>query len=159
MLRPPKEGKMDMEKVKVGEFVFGTIEKIQYERDHVFKGFEGKEDRTAPAVRFVFKLQGYEFNHYSRWMKFSMDKRANLFDKYVTALVANAKEYMDFDLEELVGMDVKMIWDEKNSFQSISNIWPVKKKITVKELQDEPDEPSPSDDDFIPEIEENDVPL
>ena len=157
MLRPPKEGKMDMEKVKIGEFIFGTIEKIQYEAEHVFKGFEGKEDRIAPAVRFVFKLQGYEFHHYSRWMKFSMDKRANLFDKYVTALVANAKEYMDFDIEELVGIDVETIWDEKNGFQSITNIWPVKKKITVKELHDEPPE-TPTDDDFIPEI-EDDIPL
>ena len=158
MPRPPKTSSTTFEKVRIGEFIFGTIEKIQHEPNHVFKGFEGKGDTVAPAVRFIFKLQGYEFSHYTRWMRFSMDERSNLYSKYIVKLVANAHQYIDFDLDELVGLEVKTVWDEKGDFQHIANIWPIKNKITVKEYTEE-DPPPASDDDFIPELDDGDVPL
>jgi hypothetical protein len=160
MLRPPKQSNTDFEKVQIGEFIFGNIEIIQHDPEHTWKGFEGKPDTVGPGVRFVFKLQGYEFKHYTNWMKFSMDKRSNLYSKYIIKLVANAKEYIDFDLEQLTGLEVKTVWDEENGYQHISNIWPVKDKITVKECSDKDEPPPPDDDDgFIPEIDEDDVPL
>lgn len=157
-MRPPASSSTTFEKVKIGEFIFGTIVKIDYDKEHKFKGFEGKADTIALAVRFVFKLQGYEYHHYSRWMKFNLGEKANLYSKYVVKLVANAKPDMDFDLDELLNLEVKTIWDEKGDFQNLENIWPVKNKITVK-LFDKGDAPPIEDYDFIPEIEENDIPL
>jgi hypothetical protein len=160
MILPPKQGKNDFEKVKVGEFIFGTIAEVQHDPAHKWSGFEGKPDTISPGIRFVFKLQGYQFNHYTNWMKISMDKRANLYSKYIVKLVANAKEYICFDLEQLTGLEVKTIWDEENGYQHIENIWPIKDKITVKEISQEEPAPPPDDDDgFIPEIDDSDVPL
>jgi len=156
-MRPPKIGGTTFEKVKIGEFIYGTIDKVQYDNDHKFKGFEGKADTNAPAVRFVFKLQGYEFPHFSRWMKFNMGEKANLYSKYVAKLVKDAKPDMDFDLDELTGLEVKTIWDEKGDFQNLENIWPMKGKIVVKMF--EKDEPPAQDDDFVQELSDDDVPM
>ena len=81
----------------MGEFIEGEIADIEYDMEHKFKGFQGAEDSIREAVRFVFKLNGYAFKHYTRWMTFSYGDRANLFNKYILKLVDGAIPDFDFD--------------------------------------------------------------
>lgn len=154
---PPKSNTTTFEKVKIGELLLGTIDKIEYDMEHKFT-WQGKES-IQPGVRFVFKLQGYEYPHRSRWMKFNVGEKANLYKKYISKLVANAHPDMLFDLDVLVGMGVKTLWDENGDFQNLESIMPIGKKISVKENEINEEPIPPPDDDFIPEIENDDVPL
>ncbi len=153
-MKPPARSSTTFEKVVIGEFIPGIIEVIEYDMEHNFKGFEGREDTKSPGIRFIFKLDGYEYRHYSRWMKFNMGEKANLYKKYISKLVANAKPDMNFDLDILLGMKVKTIWEENGDFQNLESIYPAGKKITVKEDVPLPEEDFPSedvgDDDDIP---------
>jgi len=132
MVYPPKRT-TQFEKVGIGEFIKGEISDIEYDQKHKFT-FQGKETE-APALRFIFKLDGYQYLHRSRWMKFNLGEKANLFKKYVSKLVANAHKDMCFDLDELKGMRVKTIWEENNDFQNIESIYPEIEKITVQEVE------------------------
>jgi hypothetical protein len=85
-------------------------------------------------------------------MTFSLDERSNLYAKYVAKLVANAHPYIDFDLDSLIGMQVKTVWSEKNDFQNLDLIAPAKQKLTVKE--NEANEPPIPEDDFVPEVDD-----
>lgn len=148
-MRPPARKTTDFEKVVTGDFITGTIDKIEYDENHSFKGFDGKPDKISPAIRFVFKLDDYEYPHRSRWMNFNMGEKANLYKKYVTKLVANAKPDMDFDLDELIGMKVKTIWEDNGDFQNLESIYPAEQKRTVKEEKGQD-----PDDDFVPEYDD-----
>lgn len=145
MLLPPPAKSMTFEKVALGEFITGIIEKIEHEPKQITH-YQG-EEKIRNAVRFVFKLDGYQYPHRTHWMTFSMDERSNLYKKYISKLVDNAKPGICFDLYSLVGTQVRTIWTENGDFQSIELIAPAGKKITVKEL-----EPSSSDkEEFITE--------
>jgi hypothetical protein len=128
-MKPQKRSSTDYEKLKIGEFITGEIEKVEYDQEHTFKGFQGKEDTIQPAVRFKFRFDGYNFPHYSRWMKFMYAPKANLFVKYVSKLVKDAEPDMDFDLDLLNGVRVKTIWAENGDFQNIENIFPLGEKV------------------------------
>lgn len=128
-MKPPKQEKTEYEKVNTEDFVFGVIEEVQYEQEHLFKGFQGAEDKRKPAARFKFKIEGCQFPHYSRWMAFSYAEKSNLLNKYLVPLVEGAEPDMDFDLDALRGFKVKMLWSEKNGFQNIETIRPVGKKL------------------------------
>ena len=137
-MKPPKrEGSGDYEKVKTDDFVSGIIEDVAYDMLHKFKGFEGKPDTEAPGVRFKFKLEGYQYPHYSRWMKFNYGEKANLYLKYLAPLVDGAAPDMDFDLDQLKGLKVKTLWNEKNGFQSVETIRPIGKKVAPATLPKE----------------------
>jgi hypothetical protein len=123
-MRPPKRSNKDYEKVKIGEMISGVIEEVQYDMEHKFKGFQGKEDTIQPAVRLKFMLDGYKFPHFSRWMKFSLGEKANLYKKYVSKLIENAEPDMDVDIDALKGMRVKTVWSEDRDFQNIDAIYP-----------------------------------
>lgn len=151
-MRPPKRAsKVDFEKVKIGELIPGQIAEIQYENEHKFKGFEGGEDTIQPAVRFKLKLDGYEWAHYSRWMRFSLHEKANLYKKYISKLVENASPDMDFDLDMLKLMRIKTIWSENGDFQNIDAIYPEGKKVVVELPPPDEDEPLPDEPDFLKE--------
>ena len=128
-MKPPKSEKIDYEKVSVDDFVTGTIAEIQYDKEHLFKGFDGSADKKRPAARFKFALDGYNYPHYSRWMSFSYGEKSNLYLKYLVPLVENAQPDMDFDLDLLKGMKVKTLWSEKNGFQNIETIRPIGRKF------------------------------
>jgi hypothetical protein len=128
-MRPPERKKLDYEKVVIGEMISGIIEKVEYDQEHKFKGFQGKDDTVQPAVRLKFKLDGYQYPHYTRWMKFSLGEKANLYKKYVAKLVENAEADMDFDLDVLNDMKIKTVWSEENGFQNIDAIYPVGPKV------------------------------
>ncbi len=131
MARPPKREQKDYEKVAIGEMIPGIIEEVCYDNEHKFKGFQGKEDTIQPAVRLKFKLDGYKFPHYTRWMKFTLGEKANLYKKYISKLMENAVPDMDFDLDVLNGMKIKTTWSEENDFQNIDAIYPAGLKIKV----------------------------
>jgi hypothetical protein len=153
-MKPPARTKTDFEKVKIGEFIMGTIDKVEYDMEHSFKGFEGKADTVSPAVRFIFKLQGYEFPHRSRWMRFTLGEKSNLYKKYVAKLVNNPKPDMEFDLDVFNGMQIKTIWDENGDYQNLDSIYPLGAKIDVTKTPTVEETPAPTEDDFIPEIED-----
>jgi hypothetical protein len=153
---PPKTNSTTFEKVQIGNQINGTIAKIEYDMEKKFT-WKGK-DSIQPGVRFVFELEGYEYPHRSRWMKFNVGEKANLYKKYISKLVANAHPDMQFDLDLLVGMGVKTLWDENGDFQNLDSIFPIGNKLVVKE-NDVNEEPIPPEDDFIPEIDDSDVPL
>ena len=128
-MRPPARKKLDYEKVTIGEMISGVIEVVEYDQEHKFKGFQGKEDTVQPAVRLKFKLDNYQYPHYTRWMKFSLGEKANLYKKYVSKLVENAEADMDCDLDILNGMKIKTVWSEDGDFQNIDAIYPVGSKV------------------------------
>lgn len=123
-MMPPETPRPPMEKIKTDEFVTGFIEDILYDQEHTFKGFQGAPDSVKPAVRLVFTIDGYKYQHKTGWMKFNYSAKSNLFKKYVASLVADAKEYMKFDLDQLKGMKVKMLWADNGDFQNIETIRP-----------------------------------
>ena len=126
-MRPPKNS---YERVPVGVPVFGIIEVVQYDEKHAFKAFkEGEPDTAQPAVRFKFKLDGCEYAHYSRWMKFNVGAKANLYNKYLVMLIADAIPDMDIDLDILNGMKIKTVWSNNGDFQNLDSIEPAKDKI------------------------------
>ena len=106
-MKPKKMEKKDFERVDTSDFVMGTIEEIQYDQNHEFK-FEGKTN-IRPAVRIKFKVDGYKYHHYSRYMGFSYGDKANLYLKYLVPLVEGATPDMDFDLDLLKGMKERKI--------------------------------------------------
>lgn len=127
----PQKTSFEYERVSTTDFVSGIIEDIQYEEGHTFKGFQGAPDKVAPGVRFKFKLEGYSFPHYSRWMKFNYGAKANLYTKYISQLVEGATPDLDLDLDQLKGLAIKTLWSEKDGFQNIETIRPLNKKIVA----------------------------
>ena len=128
-MRPPRQ---DYERVPVGEPITGIIEKVQYDEKHTFKAFkEGADDTVCPAIRFKFKLDGCEYPHYSRYMKFNVGEKANLYKKYLVALIEGAVPDMDFDLDVLNGMKIITTWANNGDFQNLESIEPAEKKITL----------------------------
>ena len=152
MRPPPREN--NFEKVVIGEFINGTVADIEYDEQHKFKGYQGNEDRITSAVRLVFELDGYEYPHRTRWMTFSYGEKTNLFNKYLVKLVKNAEPDMDFDLDNIKGLKVKTIWQEKNGFQSIEAIYPLGERVDPDVEKSEPidlgDDP---DEELLPEEE------
>ena len=155
-MKPPERKHTDFEKVKIGEFLSGVIEKVEYDMEHKFT-YKG-EDNIAPAIRFIFKLDGYQYPHYSRWMNFNVGEKANLYKKYIAKLVNNAKPDMDIDCDLFVGMRIKTIWEENGDFQNLESIYPAGQKLVVNDIAKDPPQPPP-DDEFIPEIDDEDIPI
>lgn len=121
-MKPPKRD-IEYERVRTDDFVTGTIAEIEYDQKHEFK-FQGNVN-CSPAVRFVFQVDGYQYKHRSRWMTFSYTEKSNLYQKYLTSLVEGAMPDMDYDLDNLKGMKVKILWAERNGFQWPETIRPV----------------------------------
>lgn len=131
MLKPPPRTKMIYEKVRTEDWVLGIIDEIESDEKHdtKFKDEDTGEAIIKHCIRFKFLLDGYEFPHYSNWMSFSYHEKAGLMKKYLFNLVENAVPEMDFDLERLNKMKVKLMWSTNGDFQNIEMIRPVDKKI------------------------------
>lgn len=135
-MKPPKtNNSKSFEKLVVGELIKGVIDDVQYDMEHKFKGFQGAEDKIAPAIRFKFKLDGYQYPHYSRWMKFNIGEKSNLYQKYLSKLVVGAMPDMDIDLDVLKGMKIKTIWSENGDFQNLDNIYPYGNKLNLADVK------------------------
>lgn len=124
----PVHHNTEYEKVPVGKLVVGTIADVEEDMEHEFT-YQG-EKYNAPAVRLVFDLEGCKYKKYTRWMYFSYSKKANLYKKYLVALVENAEPKMNFDIQNLKGLDIKTVWqDDNGDYQSISTIEPLESKV------------------------------
>uniref|UniRef100_A0A6M3IV98 Uncharacterized protein n=1 Tax=viral metagenome TaxID=1070528 RepID=A0A6M3IV98_9ZZZZ len=126
-MRAPKGSGVVFEKVSIGELLPGVIDNVEYDQNHKFT-FQG-EDKIAAAVRLVFKLDGYKFPHRTRWMKFNVGEKANLYKLILSKLVEGAKPDMDFDIDHLKGMKIKTLWAENGDFQNLESIFPLEKKL------------------------------
>lgn len=149
-MKPANKEKTQFEKVPMDDFVIGTIEAIEYDQEHLFKGYNGAEDKIKPAVRFKFKIENLSYSHYSNWMSFSYAEKANLYIKYLTPLVSEAAPNMDFDLDRLKGMKLKMLWTEFKGFQKPETIRPFNGKIDSLPSVSDSFEPE-DDSEFKPE--------
>ncbi len=137
MSRPPVFGN-DYEKVKCDDFINGIIEEVQEEEQREFN-WQGKVSK-CDAVRMKFKLDGYDYPHYSRWGKFNYGEKSNLYKKYLLPLVEGAEPVKDkdskfngFDIQQLAGMRVKTLWSENDKgYQSVETIRPLEGKIVPK---------------------------
>jgi hypothetical protein len=128
-MRPPKK---EFERVPTGIEIKGTIEKVQYDENYIFKARnEDEEDKKGIAVRFKFKLDGCEYAHYTRWGRLSTNEKSNLYKKYLVELVANITPNADFDLDELNGMRVITTWVDNGEYQNLETIVADGSKITV----------------------------
>jgi hypothetical protein len=128
-MKPPKHENKEFEKVVVGEMIPGIIQEINYDKEHKFKGFQGKEDTIQTGVRFKFHLEGCQHPHYSRWMKFSYAEKANLYKIFIAKLVENPAPDMDLDLDLLKGMKVKTLWNGNGEYQNLESIFPAGAKV------------------------------
>lgn len=148
----PPNKKMEYEKIQTSDFVTGEIKDIKYDLEHVFKGFgkdkEGNpnKDKTGIAVRIVFKVDGYKFDHGTPWMSLSLSEKSNLYKKYVSSLVSNCEPFMDFDIDQLKGMKVKMLWKDVGDFQHIDIVRPIGEKLIPKLGKIE----TPEDEETVP---------
>jgi hypothetical protein len=131
VMKPPPRTKMQYEKVNTEDWVTGIIEDIQRDekRDTGFKDEETGEPLIKDCIRFKFKLEGYNYPHYSRWMTFSYHEKAGLMKKYLFNLVEGAQPDMDFDIERFKNLPVKLMWSNNGDFQNIEMIRPLEKKI------------------------------
>jgi len=146
-MKVPKSDNKDFEKLAVDEWLTGTIKDIQYDMEKKWV-WEGKET-IQPGVRFVFSVDGYQYNHYSGWLKLNVGEKANLYKRYVASLVGNAKPNMDIDIDVLKGMSVKFMWEENDKgFQRVLKIKPLFDKVSADSIVHNPD------DDFATEVEE-----
>ena len=131
-MRPPKRDPKDFEQVVVGEMITGIIEEVQYDEKHTFKGFQGKEDTMGTAIRFKFKLNSYQYAHYSRWMRLSLNKKSTLYQKYALKLIEGIVPDQDIDLDILIGAKIKVVYSEENGFQNVDAIYPDGAKVKAE---------------------------
>lgn len=126
----PVKKEIVYEKVTTNDFVVATIDEIQYEKDREFT-YKG-EKRKSDAVRLKFIIDGLKYPKTSGWMTFSYGEKSSLYTKYLTSLVEGAKPHMDFDLDQLKGLKVKMLWKnfgDQDQYQGVDTIRPVNKKV------------------------------
>lgn len=129
----PEKKQMEYEKINCSDFTTGVIADVMIDLAHTFK-FKDKES-VHPGVRFKFELNGYQYPKFSRWMKFNYGEKANLYKKYLYPLVEGAVPDMDFEIESLIGMDVKILWSENvyqdKLFYNVETIRPAKSKMKL----------------------------
>lgn len=136
-MKPPIQ-RYDFEKVPTNDFVNAVIAEIEYDENHLFRGFATKDGKSIPdtircGARFTFEIEGCKFPHKSRWMKLVYSKKAPVFKKYIMPLVEGAREYMDWDLDNLKGMRIKMLWRDDGNFQDIDTVRPRDRALAYKE--------------------------
>lgn len=144
-MKPPKH-ETKYERVPVyDEWINGKIEDIEYDMEHkkIWKG----EEKTGPAVRIKFILDGCKFPKKTPWMSFNYSEKANLYKKFITALVADATPDLDFDLDVLKGLDVKVMFTQNGEYDNIEMVRPLKAKVSrgvvIEELAEEIEDQAP----------------
>lgn len=132
-MKPPKREKNDWERIKkYDEWLESIITSIEYDENHE-KVFQG-EKKIGPCIRFKFEIKDHEHPHRSRWMSFSYAEKANLYKKFISQLVHNAEPDIDFDLDELKGMEIRTMWSksEDGEYDNLEMVRPMGLKIGQK---------------------------
>lgn len=127
---PQKNAKnIEYEKVKTDEWITGTIANIEYDlaRKSIWQG----KEKTGPAVRIVFEIEGCKYPHKTPWMAFYYVEKSNLYKKYLSKLVDGITVNCTFDMDALKGLSVKMMWSNNGEYQNLDLIKPVKDKLPV----------------------------
>lgn len=105
-------------------------------------------------MRFKFSLVGYQYPHYSRWMKASTFEKSNLYSKYLKYLCPKydcADQLIDLDL--LQGVKVKVMFEDSGDYQNVSQIRGLDADLNIIVEQAMPKEPmtaEPTPDDEPP---------
>ncbi len=129
---PPERKKTEFEQVATDDWIIGEISKVEYNENYkrIWKG----EEKVGPAVRLHFTLEGYQYPKYSGWMSFSYGEKANLYTKYISSLVEDAKPDMVFNLDQLQDMKVKIMFKQQKEYQNVELIRPLEKKVIAEKL-------------------------
>ena len=114
----------EYEKVVVDEWITGTIDDVEARYNHpvTWQGVEKLRDQ----VRFVFKLDGYEYPHRSVWTTLSTHEKSNLYKKYIKPIFKLDPD-STLDLDKMKGLKVKIMWVDQESkdgkvYQHVSQI-------------------------------------
>jgi len=135
----PKNTNLEYEKVELGEFLLTKIAAVEYDEEHEFVYQQKKT--VCPGIRFKFLVKGYEYPKYTRWMKFNLGARSNLYKIYVSKLIANATPNMDFELDVFAGKVIKTLWGENdNGYQFVELVKPAGELTVVEIFNAEPAE-------------------
>lgn len=118
---------MVYEKVQVDEWLAGHIEEVQYDEHRAYKAKDKATgewvEKTAPHLRFKFRLDGYQYPHYSRWLKCSTHEKSNLYSKFLKHLCPQYDcQDKVVDLDKLVGITIKTMWENNEDYQNITQI-------------------------------------
>ena len=145
MVYIPPKNKTDFEKVAIDEWINGEIvgEDIFKDVDQRFTNKDGQLDiRKVYMIRFKFKLEGYDYNHYSRKMTLSMNQKANLFLFLQQIYGQNIVPDIAVNTDKLIGLKVKTMWVESGEYQNLSMIRPLVTPPSIWETSDNEPEPS-----------------
>lgn len=121
---------MKYEKIAVDEWVLGVIDDVLCDPAHEFtlKG----EKKTGPAIRFVFKLDGYQYPKKSRWMTPYTTENSNLYKLFLKPLCPNFDpKNKEVDLERLKGLQVKLMFANDGDYQNITQIRPLEQNLNL----------------------------
>lgn len=140
--------------------MLGSVQEVQYDEHRAYRAKNNDtqewEEREAPHVRFKFKLDGYQWPHYSRWMKCSTHEKSNFYSKYLKFLCPQYDcQDKVIDLDQLVGVRVKTMWEDDGEYQRVSQIRGLDPTLNVIASGQEiapgltvaPEEPPPAEDD------------
>ena len=170
---PPRQD--NYEKVKLDNWLNGQIDEVVEEKEHEFN-YKGKTT-VYPGIRLKFILEGYQYPHYSRWMKFPLGRKSNLFKKYVSSLIESPKPDSNIDIDCLQGLKIKTMWSEQTSqdgkvYQNIEMIRPLEAKLPWNPAWDvkgdvptgdspppASDSPNPPDEAPAKEVDDSEVPF
>lgn len=143
---------VEYEKVAVDEWLPGMIETVQLQEDRPYRHTNDDtgetEMLTAPHVRFKFKLDGYKYPHYSRWMKASTHKKSNLYSKYLRSLCPTHDcENQQIDVDKLTGVRIKIMWENNGDYQNVTQIRGLDAALDVRVDTTAPEaDPDPAND-------------
>ena len=124
-MKPPKR---NYELVKCDEWITGEISEILYDKEREFKTDSGK--MKTWGVKFILSLDGYKDKKHTRWFTFNYSENSNLY-KFVAPLVDGAHPKMDFDLDALKDLRIKVMYVQNGEYQNISMIRPDGGKVLV----------------------------
>lgn len=141
-MKPPKR---EFEQVKTDEWLTGEIVDIQYEKDHEFS-YKGNKSVDV-AAKILIQLDGYKDRKSSGWMRFNYGQKSNLYKIFIAPIVEGAHPNMDFDLDLLKNLRIKVMYTQNGEYQNITMVRPAGSKIlsTTKV-----DSTSPVDEEKVP---------
>ena len=141
-MRPPKR---EFEQVKVDEWLTGEIVDIQYEQEHEFT-YKGVKS-VGSAAKISIKLDGYKDKKSTGWWSFNYSEKSNLYKFFIQPLVDNAVPNIDFDLDVLKNLRIKVMYTQNGEYQNLMAVRPAETKVLASSV---PPKNEPAHDDEVP---------